>query len=846
MQRDSLASYFASVCQLLLRLEGRNILELGSARTAQPQEEDSRWWFAKHDFVVTSVSHDRTSDALEYLQAHREAIDLLYLNAWQLGQAGYKKAYLLAQATLHARSLIVVNDTDLQHGGNAELLVATAEEEGWRVVYSGRQTLLAAPEAYARLRDAGELAVPREESLSIEEAVQLQRRGLTWQAERVYQHLLIHDPDNARALHLLGVTHLQRQQFATALLSLQRAVQLVPQSAIFLNNYGAALQGLGRIAEACEQFERAVAIKPDYVDAIGNLACAWQLLGAREDAERLYRQAMQLDPLHLPTIDRYSQWLTQIGRRDVALRILQEALQALPQSAALAADYADVLLLDQRLEAAVEAYRRALALQPDQPRLHFNLGTTLGELEQVEEARQHLRTACQHRPAKHAWRLREMLLCPTVFPSEVAIDEYQAALAEQLDALIADPPSVLPQDLMHVGFHPPFPLSFQGREHRPLKEKFATLCRQWIKPLHIVPKAVKPRVGFVVTRGHEGGFIRGMAGVLEGMDPQQLDMIVLCAQSNEAVLRNHLKAPHLKWGVFADEVTSAVATIARAGCHVLYHWEIGTDGLNYQLPFYRLAPVQVTSWGTQVTTGIREIDYYLSSRLIEAPHSASHFTEQLHLFETLPTYQRRVKVVPRPSRAEFGLPEDRPVYLCPQTILKLHPQQDALFAAVLAADPRGVLAIKEGKLPQPNQVLKLRMQQTLGADYQRVVFIPWQATRDEYYGLIQVADVILDTHHFSAGSTTYDLFTYHEPVVTWPGTWNVSRYTAACYRRMQLTALTASSLEEYAQIAVHVANDQQYQQQMREQLQARDHLIFDDSQAVAEHQAFFLAAASRA
>ena len=46
----------------------------------------------------------------------------------------------------------------------------------------------------------------------------------------------------------------------------------------------------------------------------------------------------------------------------------------------------------------------------------------------------------------------------------------------------------------------------------------------------------------------------------------------------------------------------------------------------------------------------------------------------------------------RRSRARScGLPEGRRLYVCPQSLFKIHPAMDALFARLLAADPGGVL-----------------------------------------------------------------------------------------------------------------------------------------------------------
>ena len=109
----------------------------------------------------------------------------------------------------------------------------------------------------------------------------------------------------------------------------------------------------------------------------------------------------------------------------------------------------------------------------------------------------------------------------------------------------------------------------------------------------------------------------------------------------------------------------AVETVRAARLDVLYYWEIGTDSANYFLPFQRLAPVQCTSWGIQVTSGIPTVDYYLSSALVEPDDATSHYSETLLLADTLLTYQScaSLDAEPRP-REFFAVPAERRWYVC--------------------------------------------------------------------------------------------------------------------------------------------------------------------------------------
>lgn len=86
-------------------------------------------------------------DALEVLRRFTLPIDLLYLDAWDLGspqfQERHLEAYQLARKHLHADSIVLIDDTDVEAEGKGALVIPAAERDGYRRLLHGRQTLLA-------------------------------------------------------------------------------------------------------------------------------------------------------------------------------------------------------------------------------------------------------------------------------------------------------------------------------------------------------------------------------------------------------------------------------------------------------------------------------------------------------------------------------------------------------------------------------------------------------------------------------------------------------------------------------------------------------------------------------
>jgi predicted O-linked N-acetylglucosamine transferase (SPINDLY family) len=400
-------------------------------------------------------------------------------------------------------------------------------------------------------------------------------------------------------------------------------------------------------------------------------------------------------------------------------------------------------------------------------------------------------------------------------------------------------------DFVEAGAFPGFAFSYHGRNQRLLKEQFAAFYEPYFRdqpPPTGSGLRDRKRIGILVTQRHEGLFIRCMSGIIERLDRERFEVAILCSRSIAQRLKREIHGDDLQFIAFDNSAAGAIERIRAAACDLIYYWEVGSDAVNYFLPFARLAPVQCTGWATSITSGVPAVDYFLSSELIETPYageanSAEQYTERLWLSKTLFMYAPRLAPVAPAAAAHFGLPDDRSLYVCFQNPLKIHPDTDALFAQILAADPRGLIVLS-GRQPAVVRLLKERFTRRIPQAAQRIVFLPPQSFAD-YCRLLQLADVILDTPHYGAGSSCYDLFSCNIPVVTLPGELIIGRITQACYRKMGVDDLIVRSGEEYVANAVQVATDRDYRSNVTKRIADRSDVLFNDTEAVREHERFF-------
>jgi tetratricopeptide (TPR) repeat protein len=93
-----------------------------------------------------------------------------------------------------------------------------------------------------------------------------------------------------------AVAQVQRQDFATAIRTLQPILAQTPKDLRVLNLLGIALTGAGRPEDANARFREALALNPRFVPALKNLAVNEYTLGRHADAQHHFQAVLELAP----------------------------------------------------------------------------------------------------------------------------------------------------------------------------------------------------------------------------------------------------------------------------------------------------------------------------------------------------------------------------------------------------------------------------------------------------------------------------------------------------------------------------------------------------------------------
>lgn len=667
--------------------------------------------------------------------------------------------------------------------------------------------------------------------------------GRLAQAELLYrQHLAFH-AEHADGWHMLGVAMAQARNFPEAIPAMRRACQLDPTHPVYANNLGEALRQAEQLDEAISMLQRSIQLAPNFPDPHYNLANALAQSDRPAPAESHYRQAMALRPNWPNALFHLGNLLREEGRSQEAVAAYREALELQPNWLEATQNLGVTYLTLSEFPLAKECYQRLLEIRPGYAVGHEGLAQISLANGDIPAAQEHERQwTATLPPDRWPFRLYGESLVERITPDADYPRRIRATLGNLLDRYEAEPSSAIDLSQLHrSGAEFPTNLAYHGIDDRAIKRRWATLFERVLEPV-TTQSPPHPRLGVVVTSGHEGVFESCFGELVSRLDSRETPVEIVCPRDAANKLRS--LRPEGTWRFFeiSHRVDEAAAQIAQARFSGLHYWEIGTDSLNYFLPMLRPAPFQSTGWGWPQTSALAAVDEFLTWQKLDAPADQVRYTECLNRFEHMPTFYRRPPVPEHPrGRSHWSLPAKGALYFCNQSLIKWQPELDAVFALLLDADPEGSLVLFASDRQGLTDRLLHRLRGQLGAAAHRVVVLPWMGRR-EYLEVLTLADVLLETHPYGAGANTLaDAFAVGRPLVAWPGSLHQGRWSAGVLQSLGLEELIAHSDLEVVEIAVQLAHDRDRAEAVRERIRERADAFFESPQALSELREWYLA-----
>lgn len=313
------------------------------------------------------------------------------------------------------------------------------------------------------------------------------------------------------------------------------------------------------------------------------------------------------------------------------------------------------------------------------------------------------------------------------------------------------------------------------------------------------------RIGYVSSdlRSHAVGYL--MAQLFEAHDPNTVEIFVYyCGIPSDDAITRRIKAAVPHWTdirtITDDE---AAAAIARDGIDILVDVNGHTRDARLGVFARRPAPVIVNWLGYPGTMGSHYHHYIIADERVIPPEAEHYYSERVL---RLPCYQpndrKRVVAAERPTRAQYGLPEDAFVFCSFNAAHKITRYSFERWMDILTQTPGSVLWLLDFSA-ETNKNLQAQAE-ARGVDPSRLIFAG-KIANPLHLARYPLADLFLDTLPYGAHTTASDALWMGVPVLTLAGKCFAARVCGSLVRAAGVPELVTDTPDQFVARAIALA-----------------------------------------
>lgn len=353
------------------------------------------------------------------------------------------------------------------------------------------------------------------------------------------------------------------------------------------------------------------------------------------------------------------------------------------------------------------------------------------------------------------------------------------------------------------------------------------------KPLANANKKI--RIGVVSSHFYESATWTAITESLYKNKPEDFEIYSYDVGLRKDKFTHYVSNVSKKYVQGVYEIEKLIDIIVDDALDFIFYPEIGLDSLTYQLATQKLAPIQITSWGWPITSGLKSIDFYISSEAMEPKNSRKNYTEELILLPGLGTEYRESAIKDEPFDIEerYGVRGD--IVLCPGTSYKYQPYYVDLYRDILKENPSITMLFFSYKQDWMTDFVGELVKGVDGDN--RAMILPWLSA-GEYQYLMKKSMLMLDTIGFSGFNTVAKALESDLPIVTLRGELLRGNFGAGILDYLGLSCYVASDFEDYKEKIKKTINNLDYRSLFVESIKEKKGGLFRENNSTNEFYSF--------
>ena len=555
----------------------------------------------------------------------------------------------------------------------------------------------------------------------------------------------------------------------------------------------------GKLSSAKEIALRIYNSKPDHFDNLRLLNFICFKEKNFSSALNFINKAIKINPNFAEAYNEQGNALNELKKFQLAIKSYEQAIKLNPKYADAYHNKGLVLYALNEIDLAIENYDQAIKINPNHIYSHNNKGYALQKLKKIDSSVECFNNAFKIDPNFD-------FLLGELFHTKNKLCDWSSFTKdfETLENKIKE----------NKNSSSPFPI-LQLYDSLYLQKKTAEIYvkekfinKKILKPISIIPKNKKIRLGYYSADFYNHAMSYLLAGLFEQHDKSKFDLFAFSfgPEKNDEMSK---KIP----SYFNDfikvnfKTDKEIAEISRN-----LKIDIAVDLLcfttNNRMGIFseRCAPIQINYLGYPGTSGTNFIDYIFADKILIPEESKKYYSEKIiYLPNTYQTRDCSLKISDKIfEREELDLPKNAFVFCCFNQNYKITPNLFDIWMRLLKIVEGSILWLLEDNLTAVKNLKKEAEKKKINP--KRIIFAK-RMPMPEHLARHRCADLFIDTFPYGAHTTCSDALWAGLPVVTLMGQSFASRVAGSILHAIDLKELITTSETEYEKLIIELAKN---------------------------------------
>ena len=555
----------------------------------------------------------------------------------------------------------------------------------------------------------------------------------------------------------------------------------------------------GKLSNAKKIALRIYDSKPDHFD---NLRLLNFICFKKKDfssALDFINRAIKINPNFAEAYNEQGNALNELKKFQLAIKSYDQAIKLNPKYADAYYNKGLVLYALNEVDLAIENYDQAIKINPNHVHSHNNKGYALQKLKKIDSSFECFNNAFKIDPNFD-------FLLGELFHTKNKLCDWSSFTKdfETLENKIKE----------NKNSSSPFPI-LQLYDSLYLQKKTAEIYvkekfinKKILKPISIIPKNKKIRLGYYSADFYNHAMSYLLAGLFEQHDKSKFDLFAFSfgPEKNDEMSK---KIPNyfndfIKVNFKTDKEIAEISRNLKI--------DIAVDLLcfttNNRMGIFseRCAPIQINYLGYPGTSGTNFIDYIFADKILIPEESKKYYSEKIiYLPNTYQTRDCSLKISDKIfEREELDLPKNAFVFCCFNQNYKITPNLFDIWMRLLKIVEGSILWLLEDNLTAVKNLKKEAEKKKINP--KRIIFAK-RMPMPEHLARHRCADLFIDTFPYGAHTTCSDALWAGLPVVTLMGQSFASRVAGSILHAIDLKELITTSETEYEKLIIELAKN---------------------------------------